>query len=113
VGKTVFQRHYLAQITYSILPYLAAVLERYTSIAVWWVALLKQRTHTNRCNHFPSPPQTLAVGNLPQILATVKQKLFRQVFDQQLSPMYVIWNSNKSAVILSKPKVIEYKQSMG
>ncbi|WP_375505573.1 cytochrome P450 [uncultured Nostoc sp.] len=100
-----------AQIAYSnSLPYLATVLG-VTSIALtigwrWW----KQKNAYKSLQSLPSPPKHWLLGNLPQILAAVKQKkLFRQIFDwsQQLGPMYVIWNGNYPVVILSKPKIIE------
>jgi cytochrome P450 len=100
-----------AQIAYSdSFPYLATVLG-VTSTAVtigwrWW----KQKNTYKSLQSLPSPPKHWLLGNLPQVLAAVKQKkLFRQFFDwsQQLGPMYVIWNGNYPVVILSKPKVIE------
>ncbi len=83
-----------------------------TSIAVtigwrWWK---QKNTYNKSLQSLPSPPKHWLLGNLPQVLAAVKQKkLFQQLFDwsQQLGPMYVIWNGNNPGVILSKPKVIE------
>ncbi|MEW5857837.1 MAG: cytochrome P450 [Cyanobacteriota bacterium] len=92
------------------IPYLATVLG-VTSIAGiigwrWW----KQNNTYKSLRSLPSPPKHWLLGNLPQLLAAVKQKkLFQQMFDwsQELGPMYVIWNGNRPAVILSKAKVIE------
>ncbi len=42
----------------------------------------------------PSPPKHWLLGNIPQILAAVKEKkYFQLLFDwaQQLGPMYVCW----------------------
>lgn len=72
----------------------------------WW----KQKQAYKSLNSLPSPPRHWLLGNLPQILAAVKNKqLFRQFFDwsKQLGPMYVIWNGRTPIVILSEPKVIE------
>ncbi|MEG4130190.1 cytochrome P450 [Microcoleus sp. Pol11C1] len=94
----------------SFLSYLVIVLG-FTSIASilswrWW----KGKETYKSLQSLPSPPQYWVLGNLPQVLAAVKQKkLFQLFFDwsQQLGPMYVIWNGRTPSVILSKPKVIE------
>jgi len=98
------------QITFSdSSPYLVTVLG-VTSIAViqglrWW-----QQKNTYKSLHsLPSPPKHWLLGNVPQVLAAVKQKkYFQLVFDwsQQLGPMYVYWTGNP-VLVLSKPKVIE------
>jgi unspecific monooxygenase len=64
----------------------------------WW----KEKEAYKSLKSLPSPPQYWVLGNLPQILAAVKQKkLFQQFFDwsQQLGPMYVIWNGRTPVVI--------------
>ncbi|MEH2068556.1 MAG: cytochrome P450 [Nostoc sp.] len=101
----------IAQIDYSFsFPYLATVLG-ITSIAGtlswrWW----KQKNRYNSLQSLPSPRKYWLLGNLPQILAAVKQKkLFLQLFhwSQQLGPMYVVWNGSYPIVVLTKVKVIE------
>ncbi|MDZ8187144.1 MAG: cytochrome P450 [Nostoc sp. ChiSLP02] len=101
----------IAQIDYSSsFPYLATVLG-VSSVAGtlgwrWW----KQKNTYKSLQLLPSPPKHWLLGNLPQILAAVKQKkLFLQFFDwsKELGPMYVIWNGSSPIVVLSKPKVIE------
>jgi cytochrome P450 len=94
----------------SFLSYLVIVLGL-TSIAsiLSWRSWKGKETYKS-LQSLPSPPQYWVLGNLPQILAAVKQKkFFQQIFDwsQQLGPMYVIWNGRTPSVILSKPKVIE------
>ncbi|OUL19260.1 cytochrome P450 [Nostoc sp. RF31YmG] len=100
-----------AQIAYSdSFPYLATVLS-VTSIAGtlgwrWW----KQKNTYKSLQSLPSPPKHWLLGNLPQVLAAVKQKkYFQLIFDwsQQLGPMYVVWTNSYPVVVLSKPKVIE------
>ncbi|MDZ8055325.1 MAG: cytochrome P450 [Aulosira sp. ZfuVER01] len=100
-----------AQIAYSdSFSYLATALGA-TSIAGtlgwrWW----KQKNTYKSLQSLPSPPKHWLLGNLPQVLAAVKQKkYFQLLFDwsQQLGPMYVIWTNSYPIVILSKPKVIE------
>lgn len=69
----------------------------------------KQKNAYKSLKSLPSPPKHWLLGNIPQILAAVKQKKFFQLlFDwsQKLGPMYVYW-AGQPAVILSKPKVIE------
>jgi cytochrome P450 len=99
------------QIAYSSsFAYLATALG-ITSIAGtigwrWW----KQKNTYKSLRSLPSPPQHWLLGNIPEILAAVKQKkLFQLLFDwsQKLGPMYVMWNGSYPVVILSKPKVIE------
>ncbi|BAY11421.1 cytochrome P450 [Calothrix sp. NIES-2098] len=101
----------LAQIAYSeSFPYLAIVVGA-TSIAGtlgwrWW----KQKNAYKSLESLPSPPKHWLLGNLPQVLAAVKQKkYFQLIFDwsQQLGPMYVIWTNSYPIVVLSKPKAIE------
>jgi len=90
-------------------PYLVTVLG-VTSIAViqgwrWW----KQKNTYKSLHSLPSPPRHWLLGNIPQVLAAVKQKkYFQLLFDwsQQLGPMYVYWTGNP-VLVLSKPKVIE------
>lgn len=90
-------------------PYLAIVLG-VISIAViqglrWW----KQKNAYKSLHSLPSPPRHWLLGNIPQVLAAVKQKkYFQLLFDwsQQLGPMYVYWTSYP-VLVLSKPKVIE------
>ncbi|MDZ8104978.1 MAG: cytochrome P450 [Nostoc sp. DedQUE12a] len=100
-----------AQIDYSSsFPYLATVLGVSSITGTlgwrWW----KQKNTYKSLESLPSPSKHWLLGNLPQILAAVKQKkLFLQFFDwsKQLGSMYVIWNGNYPIVILSKAKVIE------
>lgn len=57
----------------------------------------------------PSPPQHWLLGNIPQVLAAVRdKKYFQLLFDwsQELGSIYVFWGS-KPVVVLSKPRVIE------
>lgn len=71
----------------------------------WW-----QRQTTYRALHaLPAPPTQWLLGNLPQILAAVKQKqLFRLLFDwsQELGPIYVYWMSYP-VIVLSRPSAID------
>ena len=72
----------------------------------WW----KQKNYYKSLYSLPSPPKHWLLGNIPQLLAAVKQKkLFKLIFDwsQQLGPMYVYWRGSNPVLILSKPKVIE------
>jgi|GEM_PF-635829 len=72
----------------------------------WW----KQKSVDKYLQSIPSPPKHWLLGNIPQVLAAVKQKKFFQLlFDwsQQLGPIYVYW-FGQPVVILSKPKLIEY-----
>ncbi len=94
----------------SFLSYLVIALGITSIVSIlswqWW----KGKKTYKSLQSLPSPPQYWVLGNLPQILAAVKQKkLFQQFFDwgQQLGPMYVIWNGRTPVVVLSKPKVIE------
>ncbi len=90
-------------------PYLVTVLA-VTSIAViqglrWW----KHKNIYQSLHSLPSPKRHWLLGNLPQVLAAVKQKkYFQLLFDwsQQLGPMYVFW-VGYPVLVLSKPKVIE------
>lgn len=94
---------------YDSFPYSVTVLG-VTSIAVifgwrWW----KQKNTYKSLHSLPSPPRHWLLGNVPQILAAVKQKkYFQLLFDwsQQLGPMYVYWTGNP-VLVLSKPKIIE------
>ncbi|WP_392531554.1 cytochrome P450 [Nostoc sp. C117] len=98
-----------AQIDSSSFPYLATILG-VTSIAGtlgwrWW----KQKNRYKSLQSLPSPPKHWLLGNLPQLLAAVKQKkYFQLLFDwsQQLGPMYVYWTSHP-VLVLSQAKVIE------
>ena len=72
----------------------------------WW----KQQNAYESLHSLPSPPKHFLLGNIPQLLAAVRQKkLFKLIFDwsQQLGQMYVYWKGHKPVVVLSKPKVIE------
>ncbi|MEO1560833.1 MAG: cytochrome P450, partial [Cyanobacteria bacterium J06632_19] len=69
-----------------------------------------QKNHYHVLDSLPSPPKHWLLGNIPQILAAVKQKTYFQLlFDwsKQLGPMYVVWTNNQPVLILTKPKVIE------
>jgi cytochrome P450 len=71
----------------------------------WW----KQKNAYKSLQSLPSPPRHWLLGNIPQVLAAVKQKKFFQLlFDwsQELGPMYVYWTGNP-ILVLSQPKVIE------
>lgn len=71
----------------------------------WW----KKKNTYKALQSLPSPPKHWLFGNIPQILAAVKQKnVFQLVFDwsKELGPMFVYW-VGKPVVVLSKPKVIE------
>ncbi|WP_424095768.1 cytochrome P450 [Moorena producens] len=99
-----------AQIAFSpSLPYVATALG-VTSIGGllgwrWW-----QRKNTYKSlESLPCPPKHWLLGNLPQVLAAVKQKKFFQLwFDwsKQLGPIYVFW-MNPPLLVLGQPKVIE------
>ena len=71
----------------------------------WW-----QRKKTYKSlNSVPSPPRHWLLGNIPQILAAVKEKkYFQLLFDwsQQLGPIYVYWRGFP-VLVLSQPKAIE------
>ncbi len=90
-------------------PYLVTVLGVASIGAIlglrWW-----KRLNTYKSLYsLPSPPRHWLLGNVPQVLAAVKQKkYFQLLFDwsQQLGPMYVYW-TGYPVVILSQPKVIE------
>ncbi|MBW4429857.1 MAG: cytochrome P450 [Nostoc desertorum CM1-VF14] len=90
-------------------PYLVAALGTTVTVGVfgwrWW----KQRNTYKSLQSLPSPPKHWLLGNIPQVLAAVKdKKYFQLLFDwsQQLGPMYVYW-AGDPVLILSKPKVIE------
>ncbi len=71
----------------------------------WW----KKKNHYKSLSSVPSPPRNWLLGNIPQILAAVKEKkFFKLLFDwsQQLGPIYVYW-TNYPVLILSQPKAIE------
>ncbi|MEA5592987.1 cytochrome P450 [Rivularia sp. UHCC 0363] len=70
----------------------------------------KQKNAYHALRSLPSPPRHWLLGNIPQILAAVKQKkYFQLLFDwsKQLGSMYVYWTGSQPVVVLSKPKVIE------
>jgi len=90
-------------------PYVVTVLGLTTIAGIfgwrWW----KQKNTYKSLHSLPSPPRHWLLGNIPQVLAAVKQKKFFQLlFDwsQQLGPMYVYWAGNP-VLVLTKPKVIE------
>lgn len=94
----------------SFFSYLAIVLGVTSLAFVLSWRRWKQKKAYKSLRTLPSPPKHWLLGNLPQILAAVKQKkLFQLLFDwsQRLGPMYVMWNGNTPVVILSKPKAIE------
>jgi len=71
--------------------------------------LLKQKNQYKSLSSIPSPPRNWLLGNIPQVLAAVKQKkYFQLLFDwsQEFGPMYVLW-LDSPMLVLSKPKVIE------
>lgn len=71
----------------------------------WW----QRQTTYRSLQELPAPPIHWLLGNLPQILAAVKQKqLFRLLFDwsQELGPIYVYWMSYP-VIVVSRPKVID------
>ena len=98
-----------AQIASPSLPYIATALG-VTSIAGllgwrWW----QRKNIYKSLELLPCPPKHWLLGNLPQVLAAVKQKKFFQLlFDwsKQLGPIYVLW-LDSPLLILSQPKVIE------
>jgi len=100
-----------AQIAYSdSVPYLATILG-VTGVAatIGWRRWKHKNTYKS-LESLPSPPKHWLLGNLPQVLAAVKQKkLFRLFFDwsKQLGPIYVVWNNSYPVVVLSNPNVIE------
>lgn len=98
-----------AQIAFSSSPYLVTVLGSTSVVGIlgwrWW----QQKKTYKSLHSLPSPPRHWLLGNLPQVLAAVKQKkYFQLLFDwsQQLGSMYVYW-SGYPVLVLSKPKVIE------
>jgi unspecific monooxygenase len=91
-GRFMFQE-IAARIAFSdSFTYLVTVLS-VTSIAGivswrWW----KQNNTYKDLHSLPSPPRHWLLGNIPQVLAAVKQKkFFHLLFDwsKQLGPMYV------------------------
>ncbi|MBN3898684.1 MAG: cytochrome P450 [Nostoc sp. NOS(2021)] len=99
-----------AQIAFSdSFPYLVTVLGITSTAGIfgwrWW----KQKNTYKSLQSLPSPKRHWLLGNIPQVLAAVKEKKFFQLlFDwsQQLGPMYVYWTGNP-VLVLTKPKVIE------
>lgn len=108
-GEFMFQE-ITAQISFAALfPNSVAVLGLTGIIGVIGWRRWKQKNTYKSLKSLPSPPKHWLLGNLPQILAAVKQKkLFQLLFDwsQQLGPMYVYW-AGTPVVVLSQPKVIE------
>ncbi len=71
----------------------------------WW----KRKNTYKSLNSVPSPTRHWLLGNIPQVLAAVKEKkYFQLLFDwsQQLGPIYVFW-AGSPVLVLSQPKVIE------
>ncbi|RCJ39397.1 cytochrome P450 [Nostoc punctiforme NIES-2108] len=99
-----------AQIAFSdSFPYLITALGITSTVGIlgwrWW----KQKNTYKSLQFLPSPKRHWLLGNIPQVLAAVKEKKFFQLlFDwsQQLGPMYVCW-TDQPTLVLSKPKVIE------
>ncbi len=99
-----------AQIAFSdSFPYLVTALGITSTAGIlgwrWW----KQKNTYKSLQSLPSPKRHWLLGNIPQVLAAVKEKKFFQLlFDwsQQLGPMYVYW-TGQPVLVLSKPKVIE------
>lgn len=90
-------------------PYLATVLGITTIVVILSWSYWKQKKKFQTLYTLPSPPRHWILGNIPQVLAAVKQKKFFQLlFDwsQQLGPMYVYWTGTP-VLVLSQPKVIE------
>ncbi|NET72140.1 MAG: cytochrome P450, partial [Sphaerospermopsis sp. SIO1G2] len=78
-----------------------------TGIFVWLSWKSKQKYKS--LDSLPSPSKHWLLGNIPQVLAAVKQKKFFQLlFDwsKELGPMYLYW-AGQPVVVLSQPKVIE------
>ncbi len=89
--------------------YLALVLVAISLAGVlgwrWW----KRKNTYKSLNSVPSPTRHWLLGNIPQVLAAVKEKKFFQLlFDwsQQLGPIYVYWTGSP-VIVLSQPKAIE------
>lgn len=98
-----------AQIVFSAsFPYLAILgVTTIAGILSW--SYWKQKKTYQSLYALPSPPKHWLLGNIPQVLAAVKQKkYFQLLFDwsQQLGPMYVYWTGTP-ILVLSQPKVIE------
>lgn len=71
----------------------------------WW----QRKQQYKSLAVLPSPPKHWLLGNIPQVLAAVKNKqLFQLLFDwsQALGPIYV-YEGVTPVVVLSQPKVIE------
>ncbi|GAB1544646.1 hypothetical protein NUACC21_73220 [Scytonema sp. NUACC21] len=71
----------------------------------WW----KKKNAYKFLKSLPSPPKHWLLGNIPQVLAAVKQKKFFQLlfeWSKELGSMYVYW-ANEPVLVLSQPKVIE------
>ncbi len=83
-------------------------------VALGGVAVLgwrrwRQRQHYQPLRSLPSPPQHWLLGNIPLLLAAVKDRqLFQVLFDwsQQLGPKYVYWVGDP-VLVLSQPKLID------
>lgn len=99
-----------AQIAFSVpFPYLAVLLGVTTLAGILSWSYWRQKKAYKSLHTLPSPPRHWLLGNIPQVLAAVKQKkYFQLLFDwsQQLGPMYVLWTGTP-VLILSQPKVIE------
>ncbi|WP_392482037.1 cytochrome P450 [Nostoc sp. C110] len=99
-----------AQIAFSdSFPYLITALGITSTAGIFGWRLWKQKNTYKSLQSLPSPKRHWLLGNIPQVLAAVKEKKFFQLlFDwsQQLGPMYVCW-TDQPTLVLSKPKVIE------
>lgn len=100
-----------AQITFPSSPVnLIAISGIISTVGILGWRSWKQKNSYKSLHSLPSPPKNWLLGNIPQLLAAVKErKLFKLIFDwsQQLGPMYVYWRGSQPVLVLSKPKVIE------
>jgi cytochrome P450 len=86
---------------------LAVLLLSIASLLGWryW----QNRTRYQSLQSVPSPPRHWLLGNLPQVLAAVKQKQYFQLlfeWSQQYGPLYVYW-IGVPVLVLSQPAAIE------